>query len=443
MSTDLLERAKAAVAAAQKRGAAGVRANAYRSRESATEWRNGRLDRLRDSTRMGLGVTLFVDGRYSSNSTSDLRPEALDRFIEETVAQTRLLAPDPARVLPDPARYAGRLTADLKLLDPRAGSVTPEERARVAQELEAASRSLPGANADRIVSVETSASDELTEGAMCASNGMEGTFARSSFDIGAEVSVRDEGGRKPEGWWFAAARHRTALPPAADVGREATRRALANIGAKPVRTGEYACVVENAVVGRLIAGLQEPLDGSAIQQKRSFLAGKLGQAVTSPVLTITDDPHLESGLGSRTYDSEGMATKRRVLFEKGVLRTYYIDTYYGRKLGAEPTTGTRCNQLYGLGTRDCRGLIAAMRDGIFITGFLGGNSNPATGDFSLGIRGYLVEKGELTRPVTEMNLSGNHLTFWKRLVETGNDPHLYSSNRCPSLRFDKVQFSGV
>jgi len=441
MSADLLERAKAAVAAATRRGAQGARAAAVRERESRLEWRDGKLDRLRDSTKLSLHVTLFVDGRFSSNATSDLRPTAVEKFLDETLEQTRLLAKDPFRALADPARYEGRLRKDLRLRDEQIGSVTPDERRAAVKELEAAARGAPGA--DRVVSVATSCSDDLFEGALCCSNGMEGTAARSTFTLFAKTSVRDEGSRKPEGWWYAVARHRRALPSAGEVGREATRRALMQVGAKPAKTGEFACVIENQTAGRLVGALLEATDGSSVQQKRSFLAGKVGQPIGSKVLTITDDPHVVSGLGSRYYDGEGMATRPRPVFERGVLRGYYLDTYYARKLKLEPTCGSGSNLVWGRGTRDLAGLLKAMGDGILVTGFIGGNSNSATGDFSFGIRGYRVERGQTTAPVTEMNISGNHLAFWKRLQELGNDPFLYSSDRTPSLRFDKVQFSGV
>jgi PmbA protein len=292
----------------------------------------------------------------------------------------------------------------------------PRRDALVARNL---ARGAPGA--DRLVSVEAGCSDDVFEGALATSNGMAGTARRSSFWIWADATVSDEHGRRPAGRWSAGDRHRRALPEPAAVGREATRRALAEVGAKPVKTGQYACIVENRAAARLLGMFLEPLDGAYVQQKRSFFAGMIGHTVASPVFTLTDDPLVPRGLGSRLYDGEGMATRRRPLFEQGVLRSYDLDTYYARKLKLEPTSGTRTNLVYAHGRRDLTALCAEMRDGILVTGFLGGNSNPATGDFSLGIRGHLVEGGQVTRAVTEMNLSGNHLTFWKRLLELGGD----------------------
>ena len=442
MTQDLLDKARTTVEAALKRGAQAARASARRAREGEIEWRDGKLDRLRESTEVGLSVTLYVDGRYSSNSTSDLRPEALGPFLDETIAATRVLAADPHRKLPDPKRYAGRFTGDLALYDETsAAAVSAVERQRVARELEQAVRAAPGA--DQLISVTTSAGDVLGESAMVCSNGMEAQMRGTRFSIYAEASVRDQGDRKPEGWWYAVARKKAKLPTIESVAQEALRRALRDRGGKPEKSDKYPCVVEAAVTSRLLGDLLGPLGGQAIQQKRSFLSDKLGKKVAASLLTITDDPLLPEGLGSTTFDGEGMSTVRRPIVERGVLKSFLLDTYYASKLGTEPTTGGSSNLVFPKGKRDLAGLCAAMDKGILVTGFSGGNSNSATGSFSLGIRGQWVEGGKPVRAVSEMNLSGNALELWGLLLELGNDPYLYSSTRCPSLRFDKLQFSGA
>jgi len=442
MSQSLIELARQTVADDQARGAEAARASVVRNRSSKVEWRDGKLDRLRESTRMALGITLYVNGRYSANGTSDLRPEALARFLDQTIAATRVLARDEHRKLPEPERYRNRFSGELGLLD-EAGlaAVRPMDRRRAAERLEQAARAAQGA--ERIISVTTSCSDGESEAAMVTSNGMAGSQRDSSFSLGAQVSVRGEGHRKPVGWWASVARHRSGLDTIEAVGKEATRRALANVGARPEKSGRYRCIIENAVAGRLLGGLLAPLSGSAIQQQRSFLADKLGQRIGSPRLSINDDPLLPRGLGSCTYDSEGMSTLPRPILEKGVLRTFFLDTYYASKLGREPTTGSWSNLVFPAGRRDLPRLLAAMDTGILVTSFSGGNSNAATGDFSIGIRGQWVEGGRIVRPVSEMNLAGNHLSFWQHLSELGSDPYPYSSMRCPSLRFEPVQFSGT
>jgi PmbA protein len=201
--------------------------------------------------------------------------------------------------------------------------------------------------------------------------------------------------------------------------------------------------VDNRSAGRMVSMLLGPLSGSSLQQKRSFLEGKLGVPVFSDKMTIVDDPLLVGGLGSRLWDSEGIAARQRPLVDGGVLKSYYIDSYYGRKLGTAPTSGNASNLSWTIGEHDPGALVAAVSDGIFVTGFLGGNSNGLTGDFSLGVRGFRIRDGKLAEPVAEMNISGNHLEFWKRLAAVGNDPWAYSPLRTPTLVFDGVSFAGV
>ncbi|MFH2049310.1 MAG: metallopeptidase TldD-related protein, partial [bacterium] len=167
------------------------------------------------------------------------------------------------------------------------------------------------------------------------------------------------------------------------------------------------------------------------------------EKIASDNFTLIDDPHIISGFGSRLYDGDGIATKRRPIIENGILKSYYVDWYYGRKLGWEPTTGGTTNLVFNYGDKSLEQLIAQMKKGIFITGFIGGNSNSTTGDFSVGIIGTYVEDGKKVKPVNEMNISGNLTDVLKQIVECGNDPWVYSSWRRPSMYFSNIQFSGV
>jgi PmbA protein len=169
----------------------------------------------------------------------------------------------------------------------------------------------------------------------------------------------------------------------------------------------------------------------------------LGKKIASDVLTVIDDPFVEKGLASRHFDGEGLTAKRRVMIEKGILRAYLIDDYYGKKLGMEPTTGSPANVLLEHGSHSLDELIAGVKHGIMVTGFLGGNSNSTTGDFSFGIVGLFIDGGKIVHPVNEMNISGNMKEFWNQLSELGNDPYPYSSVRIPSLVFKDVNFSGL
>ncbi len=442
MPDDSLTRtAHEAVALALKKGAQEAAGGAYRVRQVEVQWRDGKLERISEATTRGLGLELYVEGRYASVSTSDLRPEALQRFVEDAVATTRKIEPDPFRALPDPRLYQGQARVDLDLEDPGYGDLDAAARRRIAQELEASARAVPGG--DAILSVTTGFGDTLVESVRVHSNGFEGHRRATDFGMSAQVSVKDPDGRRPEDWDAATAHHFRSLPRPEQVGRSAVERALGRLGSRKGESALLTMVVENRSAGRLLGSLLGPLAAAALQQKRSFLDGKLGQKVTSALLDLADDPLVPRGLGSRLYDSEGIAARRFPVFEAGVLRSYYVDNYYGRKLGMGPTTRGTSNLAWKLGEKGREALLAEAKDGILVTGFLGGNSNATTGDFSLGAQGFRIRGGQLAEPVGEMNVSGNHLDLWPRLVAVGNDPYPYSASRSPTLAFEGVQFAGV
>ena len=181
-----------------------------------------------------------------------------------------------------------------------------------------------------------------------------------------------------------------------------------------------------------------------MQQKRSFLEGKVGQAVGSPELTLTDDPLVAKGFGSRLFDGEGIAARPLPDLREGrAAQLLHRHLLREEAPGGPHHRAASSNLLLALGEKDQAGLVAGIKDGILVTGFLGGNSNATTGDFSLGVQGFRIRGGQLAEPVSELNISGNHLDFWKRLVAVGNDPWPYSTLRTPTLVFEGVQFAGV
>jgi len=143
------------------------------------------------------------------------------------------------------------------------------------------------------------------------------------------------------------------------------------------------------------------------------------------------------------FDMDGFALKKRVMVDEGVLKEFFVDWYYSRKLGWEPTTSGPSNLIIPPGKRSVEDIMKDLGRGIFITGFIGGNSNSTTGDASIGIVGQLFDGGKLVQAVSEMNIADNHLKFWNKLVEAANDPWIYSSQRFPSLVFEDVVVSGV
>jgi PmbA protein len=441
VSAELETVAAEAVARARKAGAQAAAATVRRERNVEMGWRDGKLERVSEAVKRSLDVELFVDGRYGLATTSDLRPAALDKLIVDACALTRTLAPDPQRALPDPQLYGGRATADLEIEDDTHGAITPERRHDIVRTIEAAARGADGK--EHILSVDARYGDTRKELFRVASNGFAGARTETSFWSSADVSVQDPDGRKPESGWWSEARHFAALADPAQVGTLATARAVGRIGSKKGRSAVMPVVVENRAGGRLVAFLLQAARGRAVQQKQSFLEGRVGQAIGSPRLDLGDDPLQRRGLASAPFDREGMTAHARSIFDGGKLRMLFLDTYYARKLGLPPTTTMWSNLAWRTGARSAAQLIAQAATGVFITTFIGGNSNSTTGDFSLGFQGFAIRDGKLAEPLSEMNLSGNHLELWKRLAEVGDDPFESSSMRTPTLFFDGAQVAGV
>ena len=430
-----------ALSKAMSSGAKEVSTSTYKQRKVEMSWRDGKIEQISESTEKGLSLNLYVDGRYSAVSTSDLRPEAIDRFIEDSIQFARVLAEDPFRQLPTPESYKGQITTDLQIEDESYSKMTPEVRKDIIARLELGARS--GSKNDSIISVSTSFSDTFTEEVRLHSNGFEGQSSSTSFSSFVEVSGQDKDGRRPQEYAYSAKRHFKDLPAPEKVGMEAKERVMSRMGSTKLNSAKMTMVLDHRAVARFLGNLQNPLSGRALQQKQSCFEGMQGKAIGSPLLSLTDNPHVLKGLGSRYYDDEGMAAKPMAVIENGVLKNFFIDTYYAKKLNTTPTTGSASNIDWKLGNQSREELLKNVSKGIYVTGFIGGNSNSTTGDFSLGIQGFYVESGKIVQPVSEMNISGNLTRFWHTLVAVGNDPFPYSPIQAPTLVFDQVEFAGT
>lgn len=423
---------------ALKNGCQAARVSISSGSNTTFQLRNAKMDKLQQATQSGLSLTLYVDGRYGNYSTNRLDKKELETFIKNGIDATRYLAKDEARVLPDPSLYYKGGKPDLQLYDSRLNSINPDDKVALAMK---ATEEILGKD-ERIISVESSYNDGESFSYRLASNGFEGETKSSYFSLSAGVSARGDGEARPsDGWWESSMYFDKLITN--DLGRKALQRVLNKLGQKKVKSGKYTMVVDPLNSSQVISPMLNALYGSGLQQKNSFLLDKLGQKVASDKFTLIDDPHIIQARGARYFDGEGIATEKRTVFDKGVLNTYFIDTYISKKMNIPQTISGPSLLILEPGKRNMEQMIADVDNGILVTGFNGGNSNSSTGDFSYGIEGFLIEKGKLTTPVSEMNVTGNMITLWNSFREAGNDARLTSSWRIPSLVFEDVDFSGI
>jgi len=406
--------------------------------DNSFEYRDTQLDRLEQSSENGMTIQLYVDGRYASFSTNRLEKKELEKFISNGIETTRCLAKDEFRKLADPNRLYKGDGKGLDIYDAEIENISVDDKIALMK-----NNVNEVYNTDeRLISVNSSYSDGTNNSYVVASNGFEGETATTYYNLSAGTSMKGANDARPQGYWYDSAVFWENLQKE-NIGKTAYERTLRKLGQEKIKSGAYKMILDNQASSRLLSPVISALTGSSIQQKSSFLINKLGEKIASEKLTLIDDPHIINARGARWFDSEGAATKKFNVIENGVLNMYYIDTYYGGKLNMEPTIQSPSILTVQLGTKNFAQILASLDRGIWVTGFNGGNSNSTTGDFSFGIEGFLIEKGEAVKPLNEMNITGNLLTLWKKILEIGSDPRLNSSNRIPSLLFDAVNFSGI
>ena len=438
----IFDLARSTVATATKLGAEESAVGVSRSTEISLTRRAGKVEQATQATSLSLSLSLLVDDRFSVHSTSDLRPGALDAFLERAIAATRVLEPEVERRQPD-ISLCGRGVSEevLDAFDPTRESWPITERAVAAEALEATVNALPARS--QILSSTVYVSDSADESVRVQSNGFEGARRSTGFGMGVEMTLEEPGGRRPEAMSWYSALHRSDLPSKESIAAECWKRAAERLGAKPIASGTYPMLLQNHAVGRILGVIGGPLSGGELHQQRSFLAGRVGTVIASDKFSLVDIPDIPRGLGSRPWDGDALVAKRMSVIKNGVLQNYYINTYYGRKLGMPTTSGGRSNWVVSPGSRSTAEILADVSKCIIVTGFLGGNSNGLTGDFSFGVQGLYVEHGEVVGHVGEMNVSGKVEDILKSLVEPANDVWKWSSLWSPSLLFDGVQFSGT
>ncbi len=438
MSADLKNLAQQVVDLATKSGADDIWATVSKNRDVEFEFRDGALEKVKDTTARGLDIQVFANGRYSTHQTTDLNLERLTGFVSEAVAITRALEPDAFRKITPQELFSNRPVNDLDLVDASVGELSREQRMAWCRDLDATATSH-----ERVISATAGVYDGTSQSASASSNGFSGSNESTYCWYGSSITLQDKGDRRASDGFYAGGAHVETLPPAAAVARTALDRALSRLDSEKGPTVKTAMLVDSRAAGSLIGRLLRPANARRVQQGQSYWAPLIGEKAFSDQLTIVDDPLIKRGLNSRHYDREGISAKIIPIVEEGVISNIYVDTYYGRKAGMKPTTGSSSNRRIGTGDKSLEELLGAVGEGVYVTSWLGGNADNTTGDFSLGLRGHMIENGQIGRPVGEMNVTGNLRDLFGRLEMVGNDVYPYSSTLSPSLVFADVDFSGV
>ncbi len=451
MNTALLTQEEIALARhclayAGEQGAQKVRITLSKSLLNLIGLLNGEVDKTSHALDRSLQLQLFVDGRFGTFSSNRLDSEGLEEFIREAIGTVKMLEADACRDLPAPERLAKDAVTgrELALYDEAYDDLTAEKRRELALSSMAWARmSQPREGQNwKLISEEGEYSDSVFDSLTIDSQGLYARHTETSFEIGYESMVEDAEGNHLSSYWWDATPLLKDLQ-LTDCAEKACLRAAEQIGPQNVPSGKYTLIVDSECASKLLTPVLNALGGFALQQKNSFLTDSLDKKLFPKELTILDAPRTKGDTGCRLFDSEGVATREMPIIEKGVVKTYFLNTYISNKMGLEPTVEdiTRVKVVPVGGCRTQEDVLAKVGNGILVTGFNGGNSNPATGNFSYGIEGFYIQNGQKTHPVREMLITGNFLDLWNKLLVTADDARPCLSKLIPTLAFADVDFS--
>ena len=444
--------AKFCIESALKQGASAARASLSKSIIDSYTMLNGELDKVTHSADRSIYLYIYADGRYGNFSTNRLDTAELEDFIGKAISMVRMLGEDTCRTLPEASRTASdaKTGRELDLYDECIEQSSADLRLERAGEL-TQFKSLKEADDFHLISEECEYTESFEDNYVCDSQGFEGRHTETSFSTFCEMTIEDTEGSKYSGFWWEATPKFSELD-LKECSKMALEKAVRQIAPKNRRGGRYKMVVDCNAASRLVSPIFTALNASSIQQKMSFLDVPLDTKVFPEGLTIMDLARTAGKAGSRLFDTEGVATTDSPIIENGVVKKYFVNTYMANKMGIAPTIediSRPCVLPYmkdkalsdaekSISLKD---ILQLCGNGILVTGFNGGNCNPATGDFSFGVEGFAFSKGKITHPVREMLITGNLIELWNSLIAAGTDARSCARWQIPSLAFENVSFS--
>jgi PmbA protein len=410
--------------------------------------RLGAVDRLTKARQKHLGLRVFVGKRSASTSTSDFSPDSLDQLVTETCTLAKAVVEDPVSGLPAAEQMAGEVP-DFDLYDPT--RLNTEQQIELAKRVEAAAMSTD----ERVTNSEGGDFDSSSGRVVLGnSHGFLGEYQSSSFSMSVSPIATDPvTGAMQRDSWYDVRRKFAKLDSPEMVGLEAARRTVRKLGARKVATQRIPIVFDSETAGSLMGNLCSAVSGYALYKGASFLAGQLDKPLAPEFVTVYDDARVVGGLGSRPFDGEGLPTRKTTVVERGVLKSYLLDTYSGRKLGLastgnasrsvgeNPSVGPT-NFYLAPGTKTAQDIIKTVKQGLYVTDLIGFGINMVTGDYSRGAAGFWIEGGELAYPVEEITIAGNLKDMFAGIEMIGSDLVLRGRIASPTVKITEMMVAG-
>ena len=442
LATDVVRRAMAG-------GATAAEAVVREGDEFSTVVRLGQVETLKESGSKAIGVRVFFGKRSASTYSTDFSTPSIERMVNSALELAKLTSEDPFAGIPDAAQL-GSLSGDLDLYHEDVYSLPGPERIDYARRAEKAALD----SDPRLKNSDGGSFDAATGHKVLAnSHGFVGEYRRSYCSVAAVPIAQSDDGAMQRDYWFSVARNLGRLDSPEQVGKIAAQRTLRRLGARKVKTAKVPVIFDPLVANSILEHIFEGVNGDSVYRGASFLAGKLGERIAGENVIVIDDGTISGGFGTSPFDGEGVPTRRTVVIQNGVLNSYVLNTYTARKLGLQ-TTANASRGLAGTpgigpgnyflqpGTKSPQEIIGAIKEGLYVTEFLGHGANLVTGDYSRGASGLWISGGELAFPVEEITVAGNLKEMFFNISEIANDLEFRGAVASPTIRIDGLTVGG-
>jgi PmbA protein len=433
----LRELAQSVLVHAKSHGATSAETEVSEGFGQTVTVRRGEVETIEYNRDKGIGVTVYVGQKRGHASSSDFSDQAVKDTVEAALSIAGFTAPDDAAGLADQDLLAKDIP-DLDLWHPWDLPVERAiELAKIAEDA--------GFAVDRRISNSEGATVSTQESQFIYGNslGFLGGYPNSRHGIWCSL-IAGKGDDMQRDDWYETTRDPLDLAKPEVVGRRAGERAVSRVGARKIATMQAPVLFEAPIASSLLGHFVSAVSGGSLYRKSSFLLDSVGKRVFSPLVQISDLPHVPKGLASSPFDEEGVRTQAREIVKDGVVQGYFLGTYSGRKLGLRSTGNAGGNHNLTLKDtgEDFRALLKKLDKGLLVTELMGQGVNPVTGDYSRGAAGYWVENGELAYPVQEITIAGNLKDMFLALVAAGTDVSRRGSRQCGSILIERMTIAG-
>lgn len=437
VASDLVARAKTA-------GASASDVVAVNGSHTSIDALNGKLENTERSEGLSVGLRVFTGqsqaivtaNRFSDKDRADL--------VERAVAMAKSAPRDPFAGLADESLLAANLP-DLDICDTTRLSV--DDLLAMALEAEAA-----GLAGDKISqSGGSSASARRNQVVLATSSGFLGEYERTGFSCAVSL-IAGSGTQMARDYDYTSCVHASDMDAPEKIGRTAAERTVRRLNPRKASSQKCPVIFDRRLAGSLVGHLSSAVNGSSVARGTSFLKQKMGKTVFAETVNIIDDARKQRGLASKPFDGEGVATARRNIIEKGVLKSWLLDCRSARQLkltttghagrGTSSGPSPSATNLYlEAGERTPQEMIADIKNGLLVTELIGMGVNGVTGDYSRGASGFWIENGEIAYPVNEITIASNLMDMFANLTPA-NDLEFHGQTNAPSCLVSEMTIAG-